>query len=221
MYFDDTIYPHLSQPLLDRVLRIRALANHATDDLAAALGGACRHEQPRAKAKAFCQLCLIHRTTLPQARHKQNLFILIPPTPHCLLTTTPTTSPSPPLLNKPSNALPPRLRQYMHAANSCTSPPRPINLYPSPPTHPTPHNCDPTQVYSVHIPPRGHATLTPAEPITALHTAHSTPTQPATHPLTIQPSHPEAALGPEGPWWDATGLFRDSLSQFVLFLDSL
>ena len=38
MYFDDSIYPHLSQPLLGRILRIRALVDHATDDLTAALG---------------------------------------------------------------------------------------------------------------------------------------------------------------------------------------
>ena len=37
MYFDETIYPHLPQPLLDRILRIRALVNHAADDLTAAL----------------------------------------------------------------------------------------------------------------------------------------------------------------------------------------
>ena len=37
MYFDDTIYPHLPPPLLDRILRIRALVNHAADDLTAAL----------------------------------------------------------------------------------------------------------------------------------------------------------------------------------------
>ena len=38
MYFDDSIYPHLPQPLLDRILWIRALVNHATVDLTAALG---------------------------------------------------------------------------------------------------------------------------------------------------------------------------------------
>ena len=38
MYFDDAIYPHLAQPLLDRILRIRALVDHAAADLTAALG---------------------------------------------------------------------------------------------------------------------------------------------------------------------------------------
>ena len=38
MYFDGSIYPHLPQPLLERILRIRALVDHATDDLTAALG---------------------------------------------------------------------------------------------------------------------------------------------------------------------------------------
>ena len=38
MYFDGSIYPHLPQPLLDRIPRIRALVDHATADLTAALG---------------------------------------------------------------------------------------------------------------------------------------------------------------------------------------
>lgn len=33
MHFDDTVYPYLSPPLLDRSLRVRALVDHATDDL--------------------------------------------------------------------------------------------------------------------------------------------------------------------------------------------
>ena len=37
MYFDENIYPHLPPALLDRILRVRALVNHATDDLTAAL----------------------------------------------------------------------------------------------------------------------------------------------------------------------------------------
>ena len=37
MYFDDSIY-QLPQPLLERILRIRSLINHATDDLTAAPG---------------------------------------------------------------------------------------------------------------------------------------------------------------------------------------
>ena len=98
----------------------------------------------------------------------------------------------------------------MRAANSCVSPPRPINLFPSPSPTTTPQPCDPTQLYSLQIPLQGHATLTPAGPIAAIpHTVQ--PTSTTQHfmfiptPTNIRPNHPEASTGPDGPWWDATG----------------
>ena len=235
MYFDDSVYPHLPQPLLDRVLRIRALVDHATEDLTAALGhiDAISQMSPRllkGKGKGVpptptdstnvSQTDLIHScpnlptqsdmTTAPQ---DTTTTTTQPPTtpdfPHTIHT-----SPAPILTDNIKRFAPaPRPHPYYtctRSANSCVSPPRPINLFPSPPPRTTPQQCDPTQVYSLRIPLRGTATLTPAGPITAIpHAPQPASTaQPFTLPSTmpnIRPNHPEASAGPEGPWWDATG----------------
>ena len=97
----------------------------------------------------------------------------------------------------------------MRSANSCISPPRPVNLFPTnPPPHTTPQQCDPTQVYNIRIPLQGHARLTAIGPISAppSSTSNSTPTIYYTPtPTNIRPNHPEAGIGPPGPWWDDAG----------------
>ena len=92
MHFDDTIYPRLPQPLLDRILRIRALVDHATADLTAALGhidaiGQLSPRQLKGKGKgtpivlpdpaddpttSTTQAELIHPYTIPQDTTQQN-----------------------------------------------------------------------------------------------------------------------------------------------------
>ena len=56
----------------------------------------------------------------------------------------------------------------MHSANSCISPPRPVNLFPTQPSqHTFPQQCGTPQVYNIRIPLQGQATLTAIGPITA------------------------------------------------------
>ena len=97
----------------------------------------------------------------------------------------------------------------MRSANSCVSPPRPVNLFPTnPPPHTSSQQCDPTQVYNIRIPLQGHATLTALGPISTppCSASNSAPTiyyMPTS--TNIRPNHPEASTGPAGPWWDDAG----------------
>ena len=238
MYFDDTTYPHLPQPLLDRILGIRALVDHATDDLTAALEhidaiGQLSPRQLKGKGKgtpivlpdsaddpvtSTPQADLIHPYTAPQATTQPHSTQ--PPTTNINPqdSTQPTTAPPPTTPDFPHTQLqqltapPPPKQTYtcIRSANSCIPPPRPVNLFPSTSPTASSQQCDPNQVYNLHIPLRGHATLTAVGPPTAA--PHIYQPSPNTHnfyytpPQTnIRPNHPEAGIGPEGPWWDAEG----------------
>ena len=231
MYFDETTYPHLPPLLLDRILRIRALVNHAADDLTAALDhieaiGHLSPSQLKGKGKgkspdtsdptddpttSIIQSELIHPYTPPQAMTQP---CATPPPVTTNITShdhsQPLTSPTATTPDFPHTALAPRpTYTCVRSANSCISPPRPVNLFPTnPPPHTLPQQCDPTQVYNIRIPIQGHATLTALGPITAppSSTSNSTPTiyyMPTS--TNIRPNHPEAGIGPPGPWWDDAG----------------
>ena len=234
MYFDETIYPHLPPPLLDRILRIRALVNHAADDLTAALDhieaiGHFSPSQLKGKGKgkstdtsdltddpttSTLQSELIHPYTPPQAMAQP--CTTSPPIATNTTTQehsqpiTPQTATTPDFQHTKATAPPPRpTYTCMRSANSCVSPPRPVNLFPTnPPPHTTSQQCDPTQVYTIRIPLQGHATLTAIGPISAppSSASNSTPTIYYTPtPTNIGPNHPEAGTGPPGPWWDDAG----------------
>ena len=235
MYFDGSIYPHLPKPLLERILRIRALVDHATDDLTAALGhmeaisqmsprlikGKGKGTQPSPPDTAddpitsVSQADLIHPNPTHTPQQDSTQQDTTPQnttnTPHDPTNTSipPPTSSTLTLSDNLQRLAPaPRPHQSytcMRAANS-----RPINLFPSPPPTNPPQQCHPTRVYSLQIPFQGHATLAPAGLIAAIpHTFQPTSTtQPFTFIPTqksIRPNHPEASTGPESPWWDATG----------------
>ena len=204
MYFDETTYPHLPPLLLDRILRIRALVkgkgkspdtSDPTDD----------------PTTSILQSELIHPYTPPQAMTQP---CTTPPPVTTNITShdhsQPLTPPTATTPDFPHTALAPRpTYTCMRSANSCISPPRPVNLFPTnPPPHTLPQQCDPTQVYNIRIPIQGHATLTALGPITAppSSTSNSTPTiyyMPTS--TNIRPNHPEAGIGPPGPWWDDAG----------------
>ena len=236
MYFDENIYPHLPPALLDRILRVRALVNHATDDLTAALDhieaiGRFPPDQLKGKGKgqgksksktydhteltddpttSIHQSDLIYPFTPPQT--------MAPPrtTPPPLTHTT-TLEPSQQVASQqtatpdfPHTALAPKPSYTcMRSANSCISPPRPVNLFPTTPSqHTFPQQCDSTQVYNIRIPLQGQATLTAIGPISAplASPSNSTPTiYCLPTPTNIRPNHPEAGTGPPGPWWDDAG----------------
>ena len=234
MYFDETIYPHLPQPLLDRILRIRALVNHAADDLTAALDhleaiGQFSPRQLKGKGKGkptdtsdltddpttgIPQSELIHSYTPPQAMAQPYT------TPPPLTSNTPPQEQPPPITPQTAvtpdfphttTAAPAPRPTYtcMRSANSCISPPRPVNLFPTnPPPHTSTQQCDPTQVYNIRIPLQGHATLTAIGPPSAApcSASNSAPTiYYVPTPTNIRPNHPEATTGPAGPWWDDAG----------------
>ena len=237
MYFDDAIYPHLPQPLLDRILRIRALVDHATAVLTAALGhidaiGQLSPRQLKGKGKgppivlpdpaddpttSATQAELIHPYTIPQDTAQQNparptTTITPQDSTHANTTPPPVTPEFPHTQHHPQpSAPPPRPQQsYTCMRSANISPPRPVNLFPSTsPTTPS-QQCDPTQIYNLHIPLRGHATLTPVRPPTAIpHNFQPAPNTPNclffSQHANIRPNCPEASSGPDGPWWDATG----------------
>ena len=234
MYFDETIYPHLPQPLLDRILRIRALVNHAADDLTAALDhleaiGQFSPRQLKGKGKGkstdtsdltddpttgIPQSELIHPYTPPQTMAQAYT------TPPPLTSNTPSQEQPPPIT--PQTAVTPdfphaittapspqQTYTCVRSANSCISPPRPVNLFPTnPPPHASTQQCDPTQVYNIRIPLQGHATLTALGPISAppCSASNSAPTiYYLPTPTNIRPNHREATTGPAGPWWDDAG----------------
>ena len=239
MYFDDAIYPHLAQPLLDRILRIRALVDHAAADLTAALGhidaiGQLSPRQLKGKGRgtpavlpdpaddpvtSARQADLIHPYTIPQDSAQQNpaqaTTSIAPQDSTRANTTSPPATPdvSHTQHHLHSAAPPPRPQQSytcVRSANCCISPTRPVDLFPSTLPTTSSQQCDPTQVYNLRIPLRGPATLTPVGPPTAMpHNLQPTPNTPnMLHfppQIHIQPNHPQATSGPEGPWWDDTG----------------
>ena len=226
--------PTSPSTIVGRILRIRALVNHAADDLTAALDhieaiGHLSPSQLKGKGKgkspdtsdltddpttSILQSELIHPYTPPQAMAQP---CTTPPPVTTNITTrqhsqpiTPHAATTPDFPHTKATAPPPKpTYTCMRSANSCISPPRPVNLFPTnPPPHTTPQQCDPTQVYNIRIPLQGHATLTAVGPISAppSSTSNSTPTiyyMPT--PTNIRPNHPEAGIGPPGPWWDDAG----------------
>ena len=236
MYFDENIYPHLPPALLDRILRVRALVNHATDDLTAALDhieaiGRFPPDQlkgkgkgqGKSKSKTYDHTELTDDPTT--SIHQSDLiYPFTPPqtmAPPCTtpppLTHTTTLEPSQQVASQqtatpdfPHTAHAPKPSYTcMRSANSCISPPRPVNLFPTTPSqHTFPQQCDSTQVYNIRIPLQGQATLTAIGPISAplASPSNSTPTiYCLPTPTNIRPNHPEAGTGPPGPWWDDAG----------------
>ena len=215
MYFDENIYPHLPPALLDRILRVRALVNHATDDLTAALDhieaiGRFPPDQLKGKGKGQSKSKTYDPTELTDdpttSIHQSDL--IHPYTPPQTMAP-PRTTP-PPVIHTatlehsqqiasqqnatpdfPHAALAPKPSYTcMHSANSCISPPRPVNLFPTQPSqHIFPQQCDPTQVYNIRIPLQGQATLTDLSTTRISiqqHTCHLLPAD--THQHTTQSS---------------------------------
>lgn len=151
MYFDDAIYPQLPQPLLDRILRIRALINMSprilkgkgkgtpptlpdpTDDPVTSIPQEdLIHPFPNATSPhdTTCQ----STTTIPpqtSTTHSDSTATALPPsTPDFPLTTHTPHAPTPKGFGRYVAPAPTSQPHYtcMRAANSCISPPRPINL---------------------------------------------------------------------------------------------
>ena len=158
MYFDETTCPHLPQPLLDRILRIRALVDHAADDLTAALGridaiGQLSPRRLKGKGEgtpivlpdpaddpitSITQTDLMHPYTSPQGTAQPHPAQ--PPTTNITShdSTQTNTTPPPVTPDFPQTQLqqftapPPRPQQSytcMRSANCCISPPRPVISY--------------------------------------------------------------------------------------------
>ena len=190
-------------------------------------------DSSKARAKALPLSCLIQPTIRSPASLKLTSFTPTllhklphshtqhnPPLPTSPQDTTQTTTTPPPVTPdfpqtqlQQFTALPPRPQQsytYMRSANCCISPPRPVNLFPSTSPTTSSHQCDPNQLYNIHIPLQGHATLTAVGPPTAApHIYQPSLNTPNFYYMppqaNIRPNHPEATTGPEGPWWDAEG----------------